>query len=232
MEATEQKQEEERLWLATWEEASHHAPAFVARYRLASHSVSGKSVCDCACGAGYGSAYLSRSASEVVGIDASEEAIHWASDHYHQANLQYVHVQADAPWPLERCFDVVTSFETMEHTSAPDAFLRNIIDHLTPGGQLVMSVPNGPLDRLRNNPFHLHHFTGEELKGLIEALFGQADYYSQTYQKDLTHYATKPLRKLKGYDSHRAANYCFESGLREEAKNWLVLATKTNDPVI
>ena len=44
MEVTEQKQEEERLWLATWDEASHHAPAFVARYLLAPQYVSGKSV--------------------------------------------------------------------------------------------------------------------------------------------------------------------------------------------
>lgn len=225
---TDQKQEEERLWLATWDEASHHAPAFVARYLLASQYVSGKSVCDCACGAGYGSFYLSQVASDVVGMDASEEAIQWAFDHYRHPNLQYIHVEADAPWPLDHCFDVVTSFETMEHTQAPDSFLRNIVDHLVPGGQLVMSVPNGPLDRLRNNPFHLHHFTAEEFRGLIEPLFDQVHYYSQTYQKDLTHYATKPLRKLKGHDSHRAANYAFESDLRGDAKNWLVLATKAD----
>lgn len=226
METIRKKQEEECLWIATWTDAFRHAPAFVARYMLASEYVAGKTVCDVACGAGYGSYYLSQKAKDVTAMDVSQDAIRWATQHYQRLNLKYLHIKADEPWPLTSSFDVVTSFETMEHTISPETFLQNIYEHLIPGGKLVMSVPNGPMDQERNNPFHLHHFTQDQLRTHLEQFFSPIQYLSQIYLKNFKHYAIKPLRKLMGYESHTTGNYSFISGLQNDAKTWIVIASK------
>ncbi|MCP4453908.1 MAG: class I SAM-dependent methyltransferase [Planctomycetes bacterium] len=228
MQGLDRRQEEERLWLGSLEEAIKLAPAFVARYRFAAPHMAGKKVCDIACGAGYGSFFLSQSAEHVTGMDASEEAVNWACGHFERPNLRYTHVKGDEPWPVDQVFDRVTSFETLEHTHSPEAFLQSISDHLATDGLMVMSIPNGPKDRARNNPFHLHYFTQEQFVALLKPHFSSVTCFSQAYVKDLRHYLTKPLRKLCKSDSHRAENYEFVSGLREDAKNWLVVARKQN----
>ena len=226
MQVIEKKQEEERFWFTSVEQASRVAPAFVARYRLAAAHVANKTVCDIACGAGYGSFFLSQSARHVTGMDASEEAVAWASSHFQGPNLQYVHVKGDEPWPVDTQFDVVTSFETLEHTHSPKMFLQNITDHLSAEGTLVMSIPNGPKDRLRNNPYHLHYFTQDDFAALLKPWFSSMEFFSEAYVRDLRHYLTKPLRKLRKADSHRVDNYVFEAGLKEDAKRWLAIAIR------
>lgn len=229
MEVLAKKQEEERLWLGSFDEAVKLAPAFVARYRFAATHVAGKTVCDIASGAGYGSYLLSQSAAHVTGMDASEEAVNWADQHFHGSNLEYMHIRGDEPWPVDRVFDRVTSFETLEHTHSPEKFLQNISDHLTAQGLMVMSIPNGPKDRARNNPYHLHYFTEEQFAALLKPHFSSVTFFSQVYVKDMRHYVTKPLRKLRHSDSHRVENYDFWPGLLEDAKNWLVVAKKKDD---
>ncbi|PJB71599.1 MAG: class I SAM-dependent methyltransferase, partial [Armatimonadetes bacterium CG_4_9_14_3_um_filter_66_14] len=59
------------------------------RYAFARALVAGKSVADIACGEGYGAALLAQSASSVVGIDLSAEAINHAQQRYAaQTNLR------------------------------------------------------------------------------------------------------------------------------------------------
>jgi len=63
------------VWAKTIKEAVTSNTAHVARYTFAAQFTSDKLVCDVACGTGYGCFLLSRSATFVVGIDISEEAI-------------------------------------------------------------------------------------------------------------------------------------------------------------
>jgi len=194
---------------------------------MASQHVVQKSVCDIACGAGYGSYYLSQTAREVVGLDVCQEAVDWATQHFQRPNLRFLHIQTDEPWLVDRSFDVVTSFETMEHTESPAVFLQGISDHLMPDGTLIMSIPNGPLDRTRNNPYHLHYFTKEQFASLIEQSFSQTQYFSQVYRRNFRHYAAKHLRRIMGYDPHTSSNYEFEPGLHDDAKRWVVITSKS-----
>ncbi len=199
----------------------------MARYRLACEYAAEKRVCDIACGTGYGSHFLSQSALQVVGVDVSQEAIDWATGHFAAPNLRYLRAAGDAPWPFDDAFDVVVSFETMEHTTAPARFLQNIHEHLVPGGTLILSVPNGPRDQGgKSNPFHLHAFTSDDLHDLLEAWFSPVQYFSQVYTKDWRHYLARRFRKLMRYHSHRADNYTFEPGLDPDVQTWLMIAVK------
>src|SRR4051812_38470215 len=96
------------------------------RYLYAERLVEGKSVLDVACGEGYGSHWMARRAERVVGVDISEEAIAHARVRYPGRNLSFLQGGVDL-LPLEGVglFDVVTSFETIEHIEGPtqDRFL-------------------------------------------------------------------------------------------------------------
>jgi 2-polyprenyl-3-methyl-5-hydroxy-6-metoxy-1,4-benzoquinol methylase len=218
----------ERQWIPTVAHALRHAPASMARYRLACQYVVDRRVCDVACGVGHGTCFLGRFAREVVGMDLSPKAIDWAAGHFAAPNVKYLQAAGDAPWPLDDSFDVVVSFETMEHTTAPERFLYHINEHLIPGGLLILSVPNGPRDRAKvSNPFHLHCFTEEQLRGLLEAFFSPIQYFSQVYRKDWRHYSGRPFRKLLRHHPRRLGNYVFTPGLQSDARTWVAIAVKT-----
>ncbi len=221
---------EERRRVPTVAHALRHSPGHMARYRLASRYVVDKRVCDIACGAGYGTYFLSRCARKAVGVDVSQEAIDWATGHFAGPNLEYVRAAGDAPWPFRDSFDVVVSLETMEHVAAPELFLRNIYAHLSVGGTLVLSIPNGPRDQAKRlNPFHVHFFTQARLESLLEPLFAPVHYFSQVYRKDGRHYVARPFRTLLRQDPHLVDNYAFTPGLQPDAKTWVAIAVKAGE---
>jgi len=218
-----------RLWPRTLREAARDAAAHLARYRFAERFVGGRSVCDVACGAGYGSGFLAKKAKKVIAMDISPEAVQWAGAHFAGDNIEFVVADAGKAWPLDDQFDVITSFETMEHLAEPEVFLGQVYNHLADLGVLVLSVPNGPRDKKRtDNPYHLQHFSDTELKAVINKYFARAEFFSQAYRKGLKHYATKALRKTKLLSKQPwfVDNYFLEPGLCESAKTWVVIAYK------
>lgn len=218
-----------RLWPRTIIEARRMAASHVARYVFAERFAAGGKVCDVACGVGYGSFYLSHTAGEVVGMDISSEAIDWADRFFSQPNVRFFAADGCQPWPVTGQFDLITSFETLEHVQRPEVFLKQLYDHLLPGGRLVLSVPNGPRDLMKtDNPHHIHHFSASDLEALISGCFAGADYYSQAYRKDFRHYGTKFLRKAKVLKKqpYFVGNFFFKAGLSDDVKTWLLTATK------
>src|SRR5215212_9974250 len=61
----------------------------LAVYEWIAERVWGRRVCDLACGEGYGSAVLARTAASVVGVDANPEAFDHARLKYTTANIAY-----------------------------------------------------------------------------------------------------------------------------------------------
>src|SRR5580704_11119932 len=61
----------------------------LAVYEWIGARVAGRRVLDMACGEGYGSEVLSRSAASVVGVDANPEAHEHARVRYQRENLQF-----------------------------------------------------------------------------------------------------------------------------------------------
>jgi len=218
-----------RLWSKTLTQAKQHAASHMARYAFAAKYVAGKSVCDVACGAGYGSNYLAQTAKSVTAIDISTDAIDWARKYFNKDNMKFFAADAAKPWPLEDKFDVITSFESMEHVESPQAFLENVYNHLSLDGLFILSVPNGPRDKKKtDNPHHLHHFNDVDLKTLIEKFFPKAEYFSQAYKKGIKHYTTKLLRKarLLNKQPYFVKNYFLKPGLHCDLKTWFVVTQK------
>ena len=142
------------------EEAAIH----LGRYLLAKPYVKGKRVLDAACGEGYGSRLMKDwGASEVIGIDISEEGIEKAKKLFSEDNLHFlVHAVEMLPFSNDS-FDLVISLETIEHLDKPEAFLKEITRVLKPGGTVIMSCPNDAyyarMDENYINPYHKKRYS-------------------------------------------------------------------------
>lgn len=156
-----------------------------SRYSFASSFAAGKSVLDAGCGEGYGVASLARVAQEAVGVDVSSEAIDNAKKRYRQPNLEFLHVDAakDYPFP-DQHFDVVTSFEVIEHIRNWNDYLQRINRVLAETGMLILSSPNRPYyrdERGEVNPYHHHEFDLEELDRTLAAHFPHRKMFGQNH---------------------------------------------------
>jgi GT2 family glycosyltransferase/SAM-dependent methyltransferase len=153
------------------------------RYAWCRSLVAGKAVLDIACGEGYGSAILAEIAASVVGVDISQEAVEHASRIY--ADIpRLAFRQGDAasiPLP-DNSFDVVVSFETIEHHDKHVEMLSELRRVLRPDGILILSSPNRPVysDKAGyHNEFHVKELDFGELDELLRRYFGQIRYYGQ-----------------------------------------------------
>ena len=153
------------------------------RYAVAMQVVKDKIVLDLACGEGYGSALLSLVANQVIGVDISDEAIAHARTAYAaRKNLKFECSNAtDTSFP-NAYFDLVVSFETIEHLTEQEEMLAEIRRVLKPEGILLISSPNRPVyseGRNFKNEFHIKELNFSEFDSLLSPHFGQVDYYGQ-----------------------------------------------------
>jgi len=160
------------IWIEHWH-----------RYHFAARWAAGRRVLDVACGEGYGTALLARSAAHATGIDVSEAAVAHARRTYGaQTNLAYARASC-ARLPLaDASVDLAVSFETLEHIDAQEAFLDELARVLAPGGVLVLSCPN-KLEysdrRSYRNEFHVKELYREELEALVAPRFPERAWYGQ-----------------------------------------------------
>ena len=133
----------------------------IVRYMLAKDYITNKDVLDIACGTGYGTYYLSKYCNRIVGLDISEEAVRSAKKKYKNKNLLFFKKDAISTGFDDKSFDVVVSFETIEHIENQDAFLREIKRVLKEDGILIMSCPNIEFSKKNNlhNKFHFREYT-------------------------------------------------------------------------
>jgi SAM-dependent methyltransferase len=169
----------------------------VKRYEFALPWCEGKDVLDAACGTGYGSALLAERASRVVGVDVSEEALDYARRRYARENVEFRRQDVSALELPDSSFDVVCSFETIEHLSDQEAYLGGVVRVLRPSGVFVVSTPQA--DRTTHGPENPHHhveLSRADFEALLRRSFGSVDLYGQRRLQTARHRAVQRLDVL------------------------------------
>ena len=185
------------------------------RYLFATPWVTGKQVLDIACGEGYGSYLLAQKAVRVVGVDVHIETLQHASSTYLKNNLEFLRGEcARIPVDGQGIFDVVVSFETIEHldTAAQQAFLLEVKRLLKPDGLFLVSTPNKLFYTSApgtENPFHRQEYYIGEFRALLQNHFRQVRLLGQKVY---------PVSYI--WDVNEQAKTCAEYGLEFTGKKF------------
>ncbi len=157
----------------------------LSRYRFAAQfAMPEMTVLDAGCGTGYGSAEFNARA--IAGVDLSPEAAAHAAAHYARANVFFAAASCAALPFAEAAFDLVVSFEVIEHLPDYRALLSEARRVLKPGGVFLVSTPNrayyaesraqaGP------NPFHVREFDYAEFNQILFDFFPHVEIWTQNH---------------------------------------------------
>jgi SAM-dependent methyltransferase len=146
----------------------------LAVYEWIGSRVGGLTVADLACGEGYGSDLLARTAREVVGVDANPEAHEHARLRYVRPNLRF---ERDLVESFEGPCDAVVFLQTIEHIDDPAALLRGFaraapLVYVSTPNRLTLAPPGA---RKSDNPWHLREYTLAEYRELLEPCFAEVE---------------------------------------------------------
>ena len=128
------------------EEADSGNLAFsLRRYEFGAGRSQGRIVLDAGCGTGYGSALVAATASWVIGVDCDPRAVAYAARRYRRRNLAFVPAAVAALPFHDQSFDLVVSFEVVEHLPTPrhhHDFFAEVTRVLRRDGLFIVSTSN------------------------------------------------------------------------------------------
>ncbi len=146
----------------------------VAVYEWIAERCAGLRVADLACGEGYGSDLLARTAAEVVGVDANPEAFEHAGARYRRPNLSFERSLVEE---FDREVDAVVFLQTIEHIAEPDRLLQRIarvapVAYISTPNRLTLAPPGAEKS---DNPWHLREYDQREYRALLAPHFRQVE---------------------------------------------------------
>lgn len=156
-------------------------------YEWIAGRVGGLRVIDMACGEGYGSATLARTAAGVIGVDANPEAHEHARLRYGGGSLRF---ERDLIETFSAPADAVVFLQTIEHLQDAGAALAHFKELVGPGGVVYLSTPNvrtlAPKGAERSdNPWHVHEYTAAELEQLCSEHFAEVQLFGLFHARKL-----------------------------------------------
>jgi 2-polyprenyl-3-methyl-5-hydroxy-6-metoxy-1,4-benzoquinol methylase len=126
-------------------------------------------VLEVGCGEGRGAEILIASSNSFTAVDKIQSAIDALQRKYPQAQFQQMNIP-----PLmglkDNFYDIVVSFQVIEHIQDDALYLREIHRVLKPGGMALITTPNRKMS-LTRNPWHVREYLAGELKALAGSFF-------------------------------------------------------------
>jgi len=166
---------------------SRNAIMHQSRYRWLPSivDVSNSSILDFGCGSGYGSGYLAEKGARVLGVDISPLAIAYAAKKFPRASFCVRDLtDSSLTAKVSDRFDIVVSFDVIEHVEKWWTFLENIRGLLKQGGVAVVGCPN----RVAHfdfgqfwNRFHVQEFTPAQLEWAARTQFSDVTVLGQKF---------------------------------------------------
>ncbi len=221
-------------------------PLMIARhfsaYRFIKDYTSNKHVLDIGCGEGYGTYYLSEFARGTVGIDYDDSIINYAKDKYRKENLEFHCYNIEDLHNFAKKFNVICSFQVIEHLHDADKFLEDLKVLLDDNGVFICSTPNrldaSPHSETPFNKFHAREYGFLEFKGLIERHFKDVEMFGLKRGKELNFYrrikkiglcnllpdAINPVKRF--YSQIKSEHFSITKGGIDRALDFIVVCKK------
>jgi SAM-dependent methyltransferase len=161
-----------------WAEFS---PAHLARYLFAAPFAAGGRVLDAGCGSGYGCRLLREAgAADVVGADIHQDSIRRAEQAFGGDGIRFVVDDCEELGLVGGPFDLVCSFESIEHLRRPERFLAAAAKMLSGTGMLILSTPDRAhtppfVNGRPHNRFHTFEWYRDEFRALLLQHFEEVD---------------------------------------------------------
>jgi SAM-dependent methyltransferase len=182
----------------------------------------GLDVVDLACGEGYGTDVLSRSARSVVGVDANPEAHEHARLKYTRPGVRFARELVET---YGEPADAIVFLQTIEHVQNPGEILDRVRSLLRPGGVAYVSTPNvltlAPDGRKSGNPWHVKEYRADEFRALCEASFDSVELLGLFHARKLR---LHELAIARGWDSVHP-----KLGITERFYQWFTPAISERD---
>jgi SAM-dependent methyltransferase len=142
----------------------------VAVYEWIAERCAGLRVADLACGEGYGSNLLARSAAKVIGVDANPEAFEHARTRYQRPNLSFERGLVE---DFDQEVDAVVFLQTIEHIHEPEKLVDAIariapLAYISTPNRLTLAPPGAEKS---DNPWHLREYDADQYRELLEPHF-------------------------------------------------------------
>ena len=140
-----------------------------AAYAFAGPRAAGGRILDLGCGSGYGTRALVGSADLVVGLDRvrPDAASRSRGTSFLRAELPDL--------PLRpRTFDLIVSFQVIEHFEDPTDYVDALSDPLRGDGLAILTTPNVLMSD-GVNPYHAHEYLADELAGCLGRRFADVE---------------------------------------------------------
>lgn len=176
----------------------------IITYDYAREFVQDMRVLDFGCGSGYGTARLAEHCRHIIGVDVASDAIAHARRNYQRHNLEYATIAPAEEQPLpfpDQSFDVVLSFQVIEHVTDEAKYLSEAWRVLRPGGRFVVATPDRGSRLLPGqkpwNRWHLREYSDSAFKDLLATRFSSVSIKKMGGRPDVIAIETTRTRRLR-----------------------------------
>lgn len=169
-------------------------------YYLAEEYVSGD-LLEIGCGEGRGIPLLKDKCTSYTAIDKIAAVL----DKLKQEHPGVTFIQDNIP-PMHKVednqYDVIISFQVIEHIKDDKLFLEEVFRALKPGGKALFTTPNIK-KTLTRNPWHIREYTADQLEKLAGNIFSKVDMKGVTGNDKVMEYYEmnrKSVQKITRFD--------------------------------
>lgn len=142
-------------------------------------------------GTGYGATAMARAGLRVVGLDrvAPVRRVRDAGARFVRGDLRSLPMRPGG-------FDLVVSFQVLEHLEAPADLLEALARSVSENGEVIVTTPNAAFSD-GENPFHVHEYERDELAALLRDHFDEVEVLGVSARGEALAYHEARLARIR-----------------------------------